>query len=408
MRSETCPQAVTTNPQFSVIFREKTRATVFAPIKGESLRITEVVKADEPKTFDLVKEMSTKTAVSELNLTDRQRQRLFELGILISEHKRPSQVWFSPSLRNTRELIPLRPFDSENGVATHERLIVNPTFQYLDVERWDQEVTVQIPGGHDFLRWGSWVKIQETSASIPCIYWISPGERELLSSFVAGAAPPTLADEENRRRLCAAEILVTPESVKRWQKARNEKLFAAWQQFGRSLYTVWRGLIHPLQVAAICEYYRQLIGEGYVSLGDAQVARRYAIQNEPVSCYLHRQLTGLVQQVAGERVKPTYAYFSSYQPGAILRPHLDRRQCEYSVSLLVDYMPEPQDVSPWPLFLKELGRDGRTVPINLGLGDAVLYKGRELMHYRDALPLGHCSSSIFFHYVRQDFSGSLN
>jgi hypothetical protein len=48
------------------------------------------------------------------------------------------------------------------------------------------------------------------------------------------------------------------------------------------------------------------------------------------------------------------------------------------------------------------------VTVFQAIGDALLYRGRELPHSRDALPEGHTSTSIFFHYVREDFAGSLD
>jgi hypothetical protein len=38
----------------------------------------------------------------------------------------------------------------------------------------------------------------------------------------------------------------------------------------------------------------------------------------------------------------------------------------------------------------------------------LLYRGRELPHFRDVLPAGHSSTSIFFHYVREGFAGTLD
>ena len=94
-------------------------------------------------------------------------------------------------------------------------------------------------------------------------------------------------------------------------------------------------------------------------------------------------------------------YFASYLAGAVLEPHRDRAQCELSISLQIDYAPEPEGDTPWPLLI-----EGRAVP--LGLGDALVYRGRELTHARGALPEGHASASIFFHYVPEGFTGSLD
>jgi alkylated DNA repair dioxygenase AlkB len=166
-----------------------------------------------------------------------------------------------------------------------------------------------------------------------------------------------------------------------------------------------RGLIHPAQVAALRRYYRELVAEGHVGQSDRQVPLRFAAHNEPLSSLFHRALAGLVGELAGERVKPSYVFFAAYQPGAVLEPHRDRDQCAISISLLLDYQPDPEADSPWPL---HLGLDqGRRAAIRLGLGDGLFYRGTELVHWRDALPEGHASTSLFLHYVPESFEGSL-
>jgi hypothetical protein len=86
---------------------------------------------------------------------------------------------------------------------------------------------------------------------------------------------------------------------------------------------------------------------------------------------------------------------------------MDRPQCEFSISLLIDYDPEPDGPCGWPLFLEHQSLPGGIAAADLGLGDAVLYRGRQLVHYRDQLPDGHQSSSLFFHYVGEDFVGDV-
>jgi hypothetical protein len=44
-------------------------------------------------------------------------------------------------------------------------------------------------------------------------------------------------------------------------------------------------------------------------------------------------------------------YMAAYQPGARLEKHTDREQCEFSITLCVDYSPEPSLATPWPLHL---------------------------------------------------------
>ena len=152
-------------------------------------------------------------------------------------------------------------------------------------------------------------------------------------------------------------------------------------------------------------YYRRLIRRGRVALGDYQSERRYVAHNEPVARFFHLQLAGVVEQLVGQPVKPSYVYFASYQSGAKLQRHADREQCEFSLTFCLDYSPEPDKATPWPLHL-ETSRG--PVAVEQALGDALLYRGRELPHWRNRLPDGHISTSIFFHYVPEDFSGTLS
>ena len=78
---------------------------------------------------------------------------------------------------------------------------------------------------------------------------------------------------------------------------------------------------------------------------------------------------------------------------------------EFSISLCLDYWPEPRNETPWPL---KLETDSGQVAIFQGIGDGLLYRGCELPHWRDRLPEGHMSTSIFFHYVPADFAGPLD
>jgi hypothetical protein len=39
------------------------------------------------------------------------------------------------------------------------------------------------------------------------------------------------------------------------------------------------------------------------------------------------------------------------------------------------------------------------ISLTQGIGEALLFRGRYLTHWRDRLPEGYTSSSILFHYV---------
>jgi hypothetical protein len=140
-------------------------------------------------------------------------------------------------------------------------------------------------------------------------------------------------------------------------------------------------------------------------LGDGQVGRRYASGDETVARYVHKQLARAVGDIAGATIKPSYAYFVSYLSGAALERHTDRAQCEYSLTLLIDSTPEPIEQSPWPI---KLVTSCGTVGVWQYLGEALLYRGRRLPHYRDRLPTGCTSTSLLLHYVDKGFAGPLS
>src|SRR5439155_112893 len=52
--------------------------------------------------------------------------------------------------------------------------------------------------------------------------------------------------------------------------------------------------------------------------------------------------------------------------------------------------------------------DSGEVAVFQGIGDGLVYRGPEVPHWRDRLPDGHTSTSIFFHYVAADFAGPLD
>jgi hypothetical protein len=175
-------------------------------------------------------------------------------------------------------------------------------------------------------------------------------------------------------------------------------------EFASKHYAPVAQLIHPFHLSALRRYYRYLIRQGELKLGDSQSPRRYAMQNEAVACFFHHQLTATVSAVVQEPVKPSYVYLGAYLGGAELEAHIDREQCEFSVSLCIDYSPEPSLATPWPL---HLSTSSGSTAVFQGIGDALVYCGRELMHSRCRLPLGNTSTSLFFHYVRESFSGPL-
>lgn len=246
-----------------------------------------------------------------------------------------------------------------------------------------------------------WIQDPRTDTFIP--FWPGPTLSSLLANSSPGDPEPPLLPEWARWVLANAGILVEEGALARQRKSWAEAVLHCRKAF-RNGYVPVGGLIHPFHLAALRRYYRQLIRRGKAGW-DNESPLRYGLHNDPVARFFHHHLAPLVTDIAGEAVKPSYVYVASYQSGARLRKHADREQCEFSITLCLDYAPEPGAHTPWPLYLE--ARTG-VVKVYQALGDALLYRGREIPHYRHRLPERSTSTSIFFHYVRENFAGPLD
>ncbi len=246
-----------------------------------------------------------------------------------------------------------------------------------------------------------WIKDPGSEALQP--FWLGAEISAALGGSQPGDPAPTLSPHV-RRALVMANILVPDDYVSHRRRQWAEIVSIIGPQFQQQGYAPVGRLIHPFHIAALRRYYRHQLRAGKLQLGDGQSPLRYVAYNDPVARFFHQQLTSAITAFAGEPVKPSYVYLACYQPGAILEKHTDREQCDFSVTLCLDYSPEPRNATLWPLYLHK--KSGK-VTVFQAIGDALLYRGCQLPHSRDALPEGHASTSIFFHYVREDFTGSL-
>ena len=248
----------------------------------------------------------------------------------------------------------------------------------------------------------AWVRDPATSSLHP--FWLSSRMEALVSGFRAGEPVTEAFPEDVRGLLAGAGVLVPADHRERRLAQWAEVARGASDSFQANDYAPLAGLIHPFHLAALRRYYRHAIRRGAIRFGDEQCARRYGVHNESVARFFHQQIAGAVSAVAGEAVKPSYVYLGSYLGGAELKKHIDREQCEFSVTLCLDFSPEPELETSWPI---RLDTPEGGVTVYQALGDGLLYRGPKVPHYRDVLAEGHASTSMFLHYVPVDFSGPL-
>jgi hypothetical protein len=191
--------------------------------------------------------------------------------------------------------------------------------------------------------------------------------------------------------------------------------------FIENRYIVLRRILPPYVLAALATCYRNFITDNVFQFGDTQ-SQRFVAYNERCTRFIHYQLVDMVRRIIAHNAKPTYTYFGGYRGGSELKPHNDRDQCEWTISLQVEQTPADK---PWLLSLGKrpaFDRDPRTrtipsdkippedeiVDADLYAGDALLFMGRHLVHFRRGkLPEGHTTNQAFLHYVPADFTGKL-
>jgi hypothetical protein len=287
---------------------------------------------------------------------------------------------------------------------TAGRLIVNPDCWFARYGTPPAQIAAWAPLTENFY-WGEeavWVCDDVTGAFLP--FSMGSQYRWLTAPFRSGEPVPEGLPLPALQVLAEARVLVAPERepmrAHAWRRtlANDAALF-------RKGYAPVAGLLHPYHIGALRRYYRYRIRCGDFPLGDGQSPRRFNAHNESVARFFHRQLTPAIGAIAGRPVKPSYVYLASYQGGAELPKHTDRPQCEISVTLLVDCTPEPDIESPWPIHLET---PAGVLTVYQAIGDSLLYRGRALPHYREMQPRGWTSTSLFLHYVYEDFDGSLD
>lgn len=280
-------------------------------------------------------------------------------------------------------------------------LIVNPRLCITDANRMPAGTTPALADAFLFPARIGWV--ESAGGLLP--FWLGPEFASLVARLhpgerASGDLPPRML-----QTLADAGLLVARDDGARHDSPGEAPIARAARQFGQEGYAPVAGLIHPFHIAALRRYYRRLVRTGEARLGDSQSPSRYVLHNESVARFFHERITPAVAAVVGQPIRPSYVYFASYIAGAVLSPHTDREQCEFSVTLCLDYSPEPALATPWPL---QLETGSKKVSVFQAIGDGLVYRGRRLSHYRDALPPGHASTSLFFHYVPASFTGPVD
>ena len=136
--------------------------------------------------------------------------------------------------------------------------------------------------------------------------------------------------------------------------------------------------------------------------GDDMVKNTYSHYADIVMETILQEARLVLEKKTKLKLIPTYSYARIYKHGDILKRHKDRPSCEVSATLNLGG-------DPWPIFLEPDSTKGKDtkdgyiseytegVKIVLKPGDALIYKGCDVEHWRDPFEGENCGQ-VFLHY----------
>jgi len=102
-----------------------------------------------------------------------------------------------------------------------------------------------------------------------------------------------------------------------------------------------------------------------------------------------------IENITGINLIPTYSFGRIYYKNAIMKEHVDRPACEISATVNISI-----DETPWPIWVRS--NDGVDIPVELFPGDALIYRGQIVPHWRNPYTEGEEQVQFFLHLVDSD------
>lgn len=128
---------------------------------------------------------------------------------------------------------------------------------------------------------------------------------------------------------------------------------------------------------------------------DEQCPLSHSVYGDPIFDKILAELAEPLSKQLGIELIPAYTYARLYQTGESLVKHKDRESCEISGTMTLGFDPGS---GIWPIFFGKNDDDVVGTPIEVGVGDIVMYRGNELNHWRPTYK-GKWQVQVFFHFV---------
>ena len=171
----------------------------------------------------------------------------------------------------------------------------------------------------------------------------------------------------------------------------DRPLAAGPEAFGRHGNAVVSQLIERALADFLWSYVHTKFASLLLTGGDPLVPNTPSGYGDSAFDGLLEYLRPRIEEQSGLALYPTYSYFRLYKRGDVLKRHRDRPACEISVTLNLGQTP----AEPWPIYVE---RDTGPYAAILEPGDALIYRGCDCFHWREAYQ-GSTLAQVFLHYV---------
>jgi hypothetical protein len=165
-------------------------------------------------------------------------------------------------------------------------------------------------------------------------------------------------------------------------------------EFKTNGYVLVKGFFDSQAVGTISRYLENSLKRypenNQASSGDTN--SRIAWYADPLIEVVLKNALPDVETATGLELDPTYSFTRVYLKGDELKPHVDRPSCEISVTCHI-----ATKGKPWPIYMKAPGKE--PVMHYLEPGDACVYKGCEVMHWREKAVDTDINVQVMLHYV---------
>lgn len=153
-----------------------------------------------------------------------------------------------------------------------------------------------------------------------------------------------------------------------------------------------KGFLDPQAAQTVSRYMEYALKQNAMPRDDRVEAPSYARYGDPLTETILFNSLQHVEEITGKELYPAYSFSRIYVQGDELKPHIDRPSCEISLTVNV-----ATKGKLWPIWMHVPGKE----PISMTLepGDAVVYKGCEVKHWREKAVDTDVNAQFMLHYV---------